>query len=295
MPLLTTDIYNLCLVVICAMLAPILTSYFGVVIERGFRASLYKPSHCDGCGKRLSAWQLVPVVAAAWLLVFKGAKSSCCGKPISKLYFATEFFALVAGIAIGLGLVQLTGASLAIKIFFIAFSVVFLFLAVEDIWHLEVTMGIVWVLLGLGVILALLTVSGMGRAEADLPLLAQLTGDIYASLDLQYSLTSNLLAGAIGGVVVLALIALSKGKGLGTGDIYLVVFMGITLGPVGLIISTQLAIYIATVVGLAYALKRKQFHGLIVPLVPFLFLGWLLTIVLGAKLLIALNMSYILV
>lgn len=76
---------------VAAGLGAILASFFTVVGERGVRReSLHGRSHCV-CGRRLHAWENIPVVG----YLAAGGRARCCGAPIPTHYFVAE--ALSAG------------------------------------------------------------------------------------------------------------------------------------------------------------------------------------------------------
>jgi leader peptidase (prepilin peptidase) / N-methyltransferase len=49
--------------VFAALFGGAMGSFAGVVASRGFRGSLEGRSHCDGCGRSLSWYELVPIVS----------------------------------------------------------------------------------------------------------------------------------------------------------------------------------------------------------------------------------------
>ena len=62
-----------------------LSSYAGVVAERGWKGSTEGRSVCR-CGRELTGKDLVPVLS--W--TFQGGKARCCGSRIPVRYIATE-------------------------------------------------------------------------------------------------------------------------------------------------------------------------------------------------------------
>lgn len=87
--------------------------------------------------------------------------------------------------------------------------------------------------------------------------------------DLGNALKGLFVAGGLSGLLVL----LTKEKALGSGDIFLFSIMGISLGFSNLLFGFLLAIYSAVFYGIFLAIKKKKFHGLEVPLVPFISFG----------------------
>jgi prepilin signal peptidase PulO-like enzyme (type II secretory pathway) len=83
-------------------------------------------------------------------------------------------------------------------------------------------------------------------------------------------------------IVVSALISfiiyLTNGKGMGFGDILLFGFVIFSLGARLSIAALLITIYLAAIIGTLYALYRRKFKNLLVPLAPFIFLSWLIVL-----------------
>ncbi|MFA6518678.1 MAG: A24 family peptidase [Candidatus Shapirobacteria bacterium] len=83
----------------------------------------------------------------------------------------------------------------------------------------------------------------------------------------------KLLAGA-GGVAFLGgLHLITKGKGMGLGDVKLALFMGLLLGGRGLIIAFYVAFIAGAIVGVVMLAFNKKKLKSPIPFGPFLFLG----------------------
>ncbi len=85
-------------VVLVTLLGGAVGSFTGVVASRGWRASLSGRSHCDGCGRSLSWYELVPLVS------FFALRARCrtCGNPFGWGPLLWEVGG--AGIALTIGL-----------------------------------------------------------------------------------------------------------------------------------------------------------------------------------------------
>lgn len=93
----------------------------------------------------------------------------------------------------------------------------------------------------------------------------------------------DLGAGLIGGAIFFLIVVLSKGKGMGGGDIKYAAFLGFALG----VASLSVALFIAFLTGAAVALililvGRKRF-GQTVPFGPFLSLGAFIALLWGQQ------------
>jgi|GEM_PF-4980434 len=234
------------------------TSYFSVLTNRGFKKSLVDPSYCDNCNKKLQPWWMIPILSPLAAVIFHGSKSFCCNK---KINFGKYFFSELLGGITGFLMFVLwwNGLSELSMLLLLWPVLVFLYMGTEDIWHLEITSALLIVLGGLVVLTGLLFPAWF----------TEIYGHVFLTLDTLY-------AALVGAIIVVALIVLSRGKGLGSGDVFIVAIMGICFGGKGLFLSAQLAVWMGTIIGIAYAIVKRKFRGLIVPLVPFLFLGWLL-------------------
>ncbi len=241
------------IVLVCSIAAALCGSYFSVVSARGWRASLFLPSVCDFCDKKLKWYQLVPVFFATYTHLFNKSKTSCCGKNLSRTYLLSEIYSLIFGFFTGLVLLQLPPASWPI---FITIALVLFYLAIYDIWNYSI--NFLYILLLLFILILLTT-----------------TGTILPFLTAQ-NLFENLPAALTYSFLTAGLIILSRGRGLGSGDIGLVYLIGIILGWTGGLVAILIAIYSAAAVGLVLAVANRKFKGLIVPLVPFLVLGLLI-------------------
>lgn len=85
----------------------------------------------------------------------------------------------------------------------------------------------------------------------------------------------NYLLSAIGAFIFFLLIFLiTKGKGMGFGDVKLVFLMGLFLGFPKIIVALYLSFLIGAAVSMALViLKRKKFKGGTIPFGPFLVIG----------------------
>lgn len=245
------------LLVIIFIFGSAIASFFTVVSQRGFKASLGGRSHCDHCQKTLPAWVLAPFFSTLYLLAFKRSRSACCNHKISLANYL--FSEVIGGISAILLFFNLFGqTNIGAVIAFTLVSVVFLYLAIDDIWHL----GIETAMLGiLGMLLLTVGIITPGSWEA-------VTDHRIFSVD-------SLIGAALYGGIIAGLMILTKGKGLGLGDLILIVIMAFSFGTWSLTIALQATLYSALVFGVTYSIYKRKFKGLIIPLVPFLLIGWL--------------------
>ncbi len=179
------------------------------------------PSRCDNCGRRLPAWELVPVVS--WL-VLRG-KCRSCGARVSVVYplveVATGIFFALAFLHVGLHWELLTG------LFGVSVLVV---LSVADLHYQRIPNKILYPSM---VVLVLL------RA------LSHPLGIM------------TYVEGAVIGFGVMFLIALISRGGMGFGDVKLFFFVGLFVGLAGTLMTLFLSSLIGTLVGLSMRVAGK--------------------------------------
>ncbi len=250
------------------------TSYYGVLIQRGFRDSILGRSKCDHCGRKLGVLELIPIASSLfWAL--KPGGSRCCQQRIPLTYFWTEAYGAIFGGIAALALVRVISTLQleAVGVIFMvltmsALLLILLFSAVEDIWLLSIDIRLP--LAAIAIFAVLIFVLG-----------AKLSGGQQLAIEL----FEPLLSAWVGAIAVVSLIIFSRGKGLGGGDIYWFFFVGLSLGLTGLAITALLNIFSAAAVGIVFSIYKKRMRGEIIPLVPFIILSWLLAFTFQAELL----------
>ena len=183
-----------------------------------------KFSICDFCGKKLNWWNNIPILS----FLFQEGKSQCCQKKLDVSYPIVE---LITGILFFLNF-KLLFTNYYLLIISCCIIVLVVYSAVYDAKTMYLPDWSTYTL----IFLSLFFVRNVGN--------------IYSTI------------GASGFLLLLYLI--TKGKGMGLGDVYLALFMGLLLGLPNII----LAFYIAFIVGAIWGiilliLKRKKITSLI--------------------------------
>ena len=88
--------------------------------------------------------------------------------------------------------------------------------------------------------------------------------------------------GLLIGGFFMALIIITKGKGMGGGDVKLGAFMGLGLGFPNAPIATMLAFLLGAVVAIVLMVTGKKRFGQSIPFGPFLVLGSLMALFWGS-------------
>jgi leader peptidase (prepilin peptidase)/N-methyltransferase len=231
-------------------------SFLNLCIDRlPRRQSIVKPpSHCDGCGERLKARDLVPVFSYLWLR----GRCRYCGDRIPVRGLLVEiataavfgFFAWHFGLGIQLG-IALVYVSMFIVIF------------VVDLEHLIIPNRVVYP----GMVVALMFSGLWAGFEGFWP---------------GVGIVNALLGGAVGLALMLAPFLLFR-DGLGMGDVKLAALMGLACGFPLVLVALMLGIlYGGAVMLLLFGVKgRKE----AIPFGPFLAGGAVLTLLWGGGIL----------
>lgn len=198
---------------------------------------VYPPSHCPSCNKRLTWWQLVPVMS----YIFLRGKCFNCNSKISARYPLIE---LIFGLSY-IYLFYMFGFSVELISSLFLFTILFVG-SMIDLEH---------------------------RIIPDKLNLIGAIGGVILSIFAKPGLSEGILGFVVGGGLMLALAHLSKG-GMGGGDIKLTAVLGLFLGWKGILLSVFIASIIGSIVGVLLNLnKGKQIGKTAIPFGPFLSLG----------------------
>ncbi|MBX9765468.1 prepilin peptidase [Patescibacteria group bacterium] len=243
-------------------------SFLNVVILRfGFSESRQERSHCMNCGTQIRAHDLIPVFSFFAL----GGKCRSCGSKLSLQYPLVEI-ALAVLFLLAWHVVPPVYSlwSGAAFISLLVFLSSLLALVVYDIRHTLVPMQFIYVLL-----------------------LSAASAPLFQSLHLSsYQPFLDALAGgaALAGFLY-ALHLITKGKGMGMGDVYIAGAVGLLLGLFRGIEALMFAVWIGTIFYLGVMLLSSVLRALRLsrrsarvnmktelPFVPFLAVGVLVAI-----------------
>jgi len=217
-------------------------------------------SFCDGCGRQLKWYENIPVFS--WII--QKGKTRCCHKKLSITYPIVELLTgilfllffwikvfpnLMNGLAFNIPGVDFSSLRVAVELFVYLLIIVCLVLSsIFDLKYMilpDISTGI---LIGCGIVL--LIFGGVFNT----PLLLLISG-----------LT------AFGFLGILYLV--TKGKGMGLGDVKFAFFMGLFLGWQRTIIAFYLAFIVGAIVGIFLIVLKKAKKNSAIPFGPFLILG----------------------
>lgn len=266
-------------------------SFLNVVIDRLYtRESIVSArSHCDSCGHVLCWYELVPLLS----FIFQRGRCRECGHRLSFQYPLVE---ITTGVLFVLSFQRLVSVSTVFQPHSNFIPTAFLL----PQWN---TIGMQWEHVGMGLlatfylwflISSLIVIFVYDLKHYIIPDRVILPSILLASFFTFYLFLFTSASGwdflnpwfsAIGaGLFFLALILVTRGRGMGGGDVKLAFLMGLVLGWPRLLWALYLAFVSGALVGLILiALKQKKF-GQEIPFGPFLAGATLVVLLYGESL-----------
>ena len=233
-----------------ALFGLVLGSFYNVVglrVPKG-ESIVSPPSHCTVCNRRLTAFELIPVVS----YVLQGGKCKGCGTRVSPIYCVTEmataFLFVASYMKFGFT------AELAVALLFVSLLVI---INVSDIAYMLIPNKILLFFLPLLVV-----------------------ARIFSPLEPWWD---SLLGAGLGFGLLLLIAIISKG-GMGGGDIKLFLLIGLVLGTLNTLLTLFLASLIGMVVGIVVLKVRGQGRKTPIPFGPSIALGAIIAYFYGADL-----------
>lgn len=231
-------------------------SFLNVLIDRIPQGQpfLKGRSHCDFCKKTLTWYDLIPILS---FLLLQG-KCRYCHKKLSYQYPLIE---------LATGIILLAAYQFFSGICIITVGGYFLILSgLLVLFMMDLKYGI----LANEIIFSLIVIS--------------VTILIYQYMIIYFSpiiIFQRFLVAILTGAFFLFLAVITKGKGMGGGDVKLAFVMGLILGFPNIITALYLAFLSGGVVASVLLLFKKKHFGQTIPFGPFLALATIITIFLG--------------
>jgi leader peptidase (prepilin peptidase)/N-methyltransferase len=251
-------------------------SFLNVVIDSSNEGKLFenRRSHCDHCHHKLSIGDLVPVVSFLVL----GGKCRYCHKAISWYYPIVELvtglsFLLVAWTVFGHDVSSTLGS---IRYLFAGVYFSYIIASLTVIFFADLKYGIIpFPAVFSSVLFTFLwyfSVPVLHFQPGDLPLIL-----------FTHSYLFNYLFSALGSFFFFFLLfVLTKGRGMGFGDVIYAFLMGFLLGYPKIILSFYLAFIVGAIVSLLLVvLQKKKLKGSTIPFGPFLVMGTVVSLFWG--------------
>ncbi len=231
-------------------------------------------SHCPKCKKTLQALDLIPLLS---FLFLKG-KCRYCRAPIAWQYPVIEILSgmlfviggLYTSTLLGLNSIENALSSLGLSLVIGLCTSLFLFFALYDFKYFIIPNKVVLPSIGLFVLFNLILV-GLNLLNIYIEILEAL----------KFSPFDNFTAAFGGATLIFLIIFITKGKGMGGGDLKLVFLMGLILGIYKLIIALYFAVILGAILGLIWGIKEKRIKGVKIPFGVFLSVGTIVALFWG--------------
>ena len=231
-------------------------SFLNVVIDRVIRGeSLLGRSYCDHCKTPLNVLDLVPVIS----FVGMGAKCRYCKKPISWQY----------------PIVETSVATLFTLAFWVLSQREILSIGYLGYWFILISVLVVVATVDFK--FSLIPTTFVFFASLVALFFTYFTNDSAIFIE-------HVLAAFAAGLFFLFIVILTRGRGMGQGDIVLAFLMGMVLGGSGLLASLFMGFMSGAVVSVVLLIAGKKKLGQTVPFAPFLVFGFLTSLFWGKEL-----------
>lgn len=254
--------------VLVFMLGAAIGSFLNVLISRSIEGKdwVHGRSRCDVCGTPLAWYDMIPVFSYA---LYRG-RSRCCGKPFSPQHIIVEGLIgslFVWWLAVGSLFFRLVTEPLATvqPLFWLITGVILLSIFVTDLFYGLIPSPFVTI----GAVFTLVYRLGLSSAGA------------YQWKDFWLSIVSALLAWGF----FFFLRAVTRGKGMGDGDVILAFFLGLLLGwpriAVGILSSFVIGAAVSLIL-VAFGSKKMRST---IPFGPFMIIGTAVALIWGGEIL----------
>jgi len=265
----------------------VIGSFLNVVALRykdggGLFANIYGRSHCMSCGKTLHWYELLPVIS---FIVLRGQCSKCKEK-ISFQYPIVELLSGLIFVLVPYKIISiyqsLYSPYLFIFIWILAFTTLLL-ISVIDL-RLQIipdSLNIFLVLLGIAMIFIHSSMGDFGLLKNGM-----VGGSFFGNYALMFFIGNSpiinaLLGLAFGGLFLGLIYVLTRGNGIGFGDVKLAIAMGLLLGWPDIFLSLVIAFIVGAIFGVGLMLTKRKTMRDAVPFGPFIALGITIVFFLG--------------
>ncbi len=230
-------------------------SFLNVLIDRLPKGEkITGRSHCEHCRKQLSGWDLIPVVS----FVALGGKSRCCHKKLSFYY----------------PLVEVITGMLFVLIFNFQFAIINEF-SISQFFNILVLLGIV------SCLIVIFFADFKYQIITDSIQIFLFIFSIFYHLLSGVSISqflNFLVSGSAVMLPILFLWAVTKGKGMGFGDVKLAFNIGFLLGWRSGLLALYFAFIFGAIVGLVLIFSKKSKLKSKIAFGPFIVMGSLMMI-----------------
>ena len=265
------------------VLGLIIGSFLNVVIYRleGEEKIINDRSRCPRCKHILAWYDLIPVLS----FVFLKGKCRYCGRKISWQYPTVEIATAIMFILIFNFIFKTSLYPILVKegvypisniqypilylLFWFYISSTFIIIFAYDLKHYIIPDKIIYP--------AIIATMGFNLfSNFQFPI-----SNFQSIFNSQFS--NFLFAAIIAGLFFLSIVIITKGKGMGCGDIKLAFLMGLLLGWPLVIIAVFSSFILGSIVGIFLILAGKKKMKIMIPFGPFLVIGTFLALFWGEK------------
>ena len=235
-------------------------SFLNVLIDRlpKDESVIKGRSYCERCKKPLRWYDLIPLVS---FLLLKG-KCRYCRSPISWYYPVVELT---------------TGLLFLAVIFFIGGFTINIITIITIIYYLTIISGL---------IVIFFTDLKYGIIPDKIVFSSIIVSIAYLFINHQSLIINHFFAGIGAFLFFFLLYLVTRGRGMGFGDVKLAFFLGLFLGWPKVVVAFYIAFLTGAVVGCILVLwRKKKLTGGTVPFGPFLVLGAIIALFWGPVLL----------
>ncbi|MBD3363095.1 hypothetical protein GF362_05225 [Candidatus Dojkabacteria bacterium] len=255
-------ILYLALYIIIFFLGASIGSFIGAIASRlnpkkksniSFPKIFLTRSRCDNCGKILKPVELIPLLS----YIFQKGKCTKCKSKINMSLFWLE---IISGFTFFIPFYlffQFQQYTLEFVLVGLLLSFFFIYLGYFDYLYWEVPVYLI--------LFAFIVFS-----------VSYIFLYFFGKIEL-IKIVEYFLSGITGVSVIVALIALSKGRGLGFGDAWIFGLVGFILGWKGLIVVFFLSTVVGSLIGLLKAIfVNQKIKGTMIQFIPFISLGFII-------------------
>lgn len=229
-------------------------SFLNVIADRlqKHESFLFGRSHCDHCKKELSWYELFPLIS---YLIQQG-KCRHCRHHLSAFYPLSE---LITGFILSTVVLRFITQPFEVLLLLLLISSCLLIIVFSDIKYEIIPFPVV----------AVVTIASL----------------IFLVITSPTLLPIAILSGLGVAFFFFAIFFLTKGRGMGFGDVIYAFSMGLLLGFPKIILGIYIAFITGAIVALGLVLlRKKKLHGGTIPFGPFLVLGTFTMIIWGDRL-----------
>jgi prepilin signal peptidase PulO-like enzyme (type II secretory pathway) len=251
-----------------------------------FTKKIQGRSHCPHCTKVLQWYELLPLLS----FVIQRGRCRGCKTPLSWQYPAVELITGLLTAALPIVLYHHMGGPMLLA----QGNIGWLYAAIATwllITYTSITLSAIDLRLQIipdqsNVLLGILGITLIAFKQTGLLSYPYFTGSYGSALGaISSPLISSLVAAAAGLIIFGGIVLLTRGRGMGLGDVKLAIPIGLILGWPDAIVAFAAAFVVGAISGILLIARRKATMKAAVPFGPFLVIGLFVTIFYGEKIL----------